>query len=446
MWSHEIEAQVKEIYQWSYGYFMMYSKAKKDCESKLSKLSRSCKIANALTAVLSIIASAVYQNSIPVWVTCVTGILSVITGTIMEKYTSALSKNDMGTFDTLTSDNFSLFCNIRRQLQLPIPQRQPGEDYLVWIQKDYDRLNNGNILDQKYYDWYKPIADASNMLMPKVLHEGENFVVDVMNANATSVAGATSALPPTTSDSAAGATSAALASRVQSTPELVITDHASIRQELFRVKSDLPATVDHDRSHHYDPPSPRIESRPEPAKPLRREHSIKIKPNLMTPKMSPPPDLAMMERVLKQPRIAPKIIDIPQSRTSYNADISDHEKFTQISGGTSNSTGTDITTGSGSAAPMNADREKNKSITFMMMNPIITSTESPLTPKDKKVEKTVQSAVHRFMKNFDIPDDMDALQTSTKQLKRNKSVKNLFQDKYNDDRMAWEIRRQNNME
>ncbi len=170
MWNEKITKLITEIYQWSYAYFMMYSKASKDYENYQNNVSNLNLAIICINGLFAGIPALVYRDDIPVWINIIIFVLSVLNGLIFKKMEALSNGTNKQTYDNLTKDNYSLFSNIRRQLSLPTEQRQPGEEYFSWISKDYDRLNNNNILDEKYYEWYEPIAKSKNMKMPGVIN------------------------------------------------------------------------------------------------------------------------------------------------------------------------------------------------------------------------------------------------------------------------------------
>lgn len=172
MWNKQIERQVEEILQWSFGYQIMYQKAAADSEKYQIKLGRINVMWQVLKGIYSGIILTVYSarsnESIPTWVNILSICMDVIGGVLIAGYLNTANGNSKQEYDVLTQRNYSLVSNIRRQLAIPENLRQAGEEYLMWISKEYDNLNNSNVLEDHYYEWYKPIAEAKNMQMPGV--------------------------------------------------------------------------------------------------------------------------------------------------------------------------------------------------------------------------------------------------------------------------------------
>lgn len=176
MWNTEIEKQVVEIYHWSYGWYRIYSKAAVDCEANKNKMFYTTLIPNIVVSLFSGVVVIYYQeNEIPNWVNIVNLIFNIIITMLVLIKNKVDQANDKSAYDLLTQRNYSLFSNIRRQLAMPVNQRQQGEEYLIWITKEYDQLNNTNILDESYFTWYQKIADDKNLPMPGMI---DNFNIE----------------------------------------------------------------------------------------------------------------------------------------------------------------------------------------------------------------------------------------------------------------------------
>jgi hypothetical protein len=150
----------------------MYQKAAADSEKYQIKLGRINVMWQVLKGIYSGIILTVYSarsnESIPTWVNILSICMDVIGGVLIAGYLNTANGNSKQEYDVLTQRNYSLVSNIRRQLAIPENLRQAGEEYLMWISKEYDNLNNSNVLEDHYYEWYKPIAEAKNMQMPGV--------------------------------------------------------------------------------------------------------------------------------------------------------------------------------------------------------------------------------------------------------------------------------------
>lgn len=176
MWNTEIEKQVIEIYHWSYGWYRIYAKAAVDCESNKNKMFYGTLLPNIIVSLFSGVVVLYYQeNEIPNWVNIINLIFNIIITMLVLIKNKVDQANDKSAYDLLTQRNYSLFSNIRRQMAMPVNQRQQGEEYLIWITKEYDQLNNTNILDESYFTWYQKIADEKKLPMPGMI---DNFTIE----------------------------------------------------------------------------------------------------------------------------------------------------------------------------------------------------------------------------------------------------------------------------
>ena len=185
MWNKEIEKQVKEICFWAYGYYRIYAKAAVDCDTNKNKMFYTTLIPNIVFALFSGIIVIYFTNREPPnWVNIINLIFNIISTVLVLLKNKVDEVNDKSSFDLLTQRNYSLFSNIRRQLAMPIDKRQQGEEYLIWITKEYDNLNNMNLLDNTYFEWYQKIADKEKLPMPGLV---ANFDVEAATPHLTTL-------------------------------------------------------------------------------------------------------------------------------------------------------------------------------------------------------------------------------------------------------------------
>jgi len=491
MWNEKITKLIIEISQWSYAYFIMYSKASKDYENYQNKIGSINIGLDTITALFASLSAIIFGDNIPRWVNVIIAVLAVLGGLCARKLNEISLGTNKQTYDTLTKDNFSLFSNIRRQLSLPETQRQTCEEYLSWISKDYDRMNNSNILDQKYYDWYEPIAKAKHMKMPGVINFDNNSSSNSIPSNTSN----SNATPQFVGNAEHNKSTSSTSSGLQSHSDEIISNNSDKRSKIAistlhianranklpklkrkrqKRNSDYQTDSDYEypeitlvkgklkTNQPHPQPQPNLEFRPQPQpnleiKPQPQHHQHQQNLEIQQPQQQP-----QQPQILE--KIAPNNVEINIPNLVETAKLSRNKSNKHLN--KVNNSADSLTSMKGASnSPRTPESKTFDSIkgksnpNEIEINVSVTDTNPVPSPKEiTKADKHVESAIKYFTRKFNITedhiaDDMPELQESIQKNKKlskkslaGESTKNLnkvmFDDKYNDDRMKYEITRQ----